>query len=52
MLENDQHIQGMWDYLSCARLQAKKFREEAEKEKQEGIQGQRQNESPAREYLE
>ena len=28
------------------------FREEAEKEKQAGIQGQWQDESPAREYLE
>ena len=38
--------------FSCERLEAKKFREDAEKEKQEGIQGQWQRESPAIEYLE
>ena len=52
MLGNDQFIQGMWEYFSLKRLKAKKFMKEAEKEKQEGIQGQWQHESPAKEYLE
>ena len=30
----DQYIQGMWKYFSCEGMKAKKFREEAEKEKQ------------------
>ena len=38
--------------IACERLKAKRFREEAEKEKQEGIQGQWQRESPAKEHLE
>ena len=42
----------MWEYFSCERFKAKKFREEAEKEKQEGIQNQWQHESRAKEYLE
>ena len=52
MLEKDQYIQGMLRVFSCARLKAKKFREDAEKEKQEGIQGRWQRESLAKEYLE
>ena len=52
MLGKVQYIQGMWEYYSCEGLKAMKFREEAEKEKQEGIQGQSQSESPANEYLE
>ena len=47
----DQYIRGMWAYFSCERLKAKKFREDAEKEKQEGIQGHWHRESPAKEYL-
>ena len=38
--------------FSCERLKAKRFREEAKKEKQEEIQGQWQRESPAKVYLE
>ena len=38
--------------LSSERFKAQKFRDEAKKEKQEGIQGQWQRESPAKEYLE
>ena len=49
MLEKDQYLQGMWEYFSFERLKAKKFMKEAEKEKQEGIQGQRQRESFAKE---
>ena len=52
MLGKDQHVRGMWEYFACERLKAKRFREEAEKEKQEGIQGQWQRESPAKEHLE
>ena len=52
MLGKDQYIRGMWEYFSCERFKAKKFREDAEKEKQEGIQGQWQHESPAKEYSE
>ena len=52
MLGKDQYIQGMLEYLSLERVNANKFMKDAEKEKQEGIQGQWQRESPAREYLE
>ena len=38
--------------LSFERTKAKKFLKDAEKEKQEGIQGQWQQEAPAKEYLE
>ena len=41
MLGKDQYIRVVWEYFSCERLKAKKFREEAEKGKQEMIQGQR-----------
>ena len=47
-VEND----GMWEHFSCERSKAKKFRELADEEKQAGIQGQWQQESPAKEYLE
>ena len=50
------YLRGMWEHFSCERSKAKKFRqladEDAAKEKQAGIQGQWQQESPAREYLE
>ena len=42
----------MWEHFSCKRSKAKKFRELADEEKQAGIQGQWQEESPAKEYLE
>ena len=43
-----------WDVgtFLCKRSKAKKFRQLADEEKQAGIQGQWQRESPAREYLE
>ena len=50
--EKDQYIQGMWEYFCCERLKAKKFLKDVEKEKQEGVQGQWQSESLAKEYLE
>ena len=46
-LGKDQYKQGMWEYFSFERLEAKRFMKEAEKEKQEGLQGQWQHESPA-----
>ena len=51
MLGKDQFVQGMWEYFTLERAKAKKFRKDAEKEKQEGIQGQWQQESPAKEFL-
>ena len=52
MLGKDQYVQGMWDHFSLERATAKKFRNDAEKEKQEGIQGRWQRESLAKEILE
>ena len=48
MFGKDQYLQGMWKYFSLERAKAKKFLKDAEKEKQEGIQGQWQHESPAK----
>ena len=42
----------MWEYISHERIRVTKLREDAEKERQAGIQGQWQHESPARVYLE
>ena len=42
----------MWEYHSRERSKVTKFREDAEKEKQEGIQGHWQRESRAKDYLE
>ena len=52
MLGKDQYRQGMWEYFSLERVITYKFMKNAEKVKQEGIQGQWQRESPAKEYLE
>ena len=52
MLGKEQYIRVMCEYYSCERMKVKKFRDEAEKEKQEGVQGPWQRESPAKEYLE
>ena len=46
------HVHGMWEYFLQERNRVKRFREQAEEEKQAGTQGQWQLESPAREYLE
>ena len=43
---------GMWEYFIFKRVEAKKIRDDAAREKQEGIQGQCQQESPFREILE
>ena len=42
----------MWEYFSLERDEAKRIRDDAAREKQEGIQGQWQQESPLREILE
>ena len=52
MMGKEQYIPEMWEYFCQERAIVKRFREEAEKERQVGIQGQGQLESPAREYLE
>ena len=46
MLGKDQFEQKMWEYFSLDRVKTKKFLEDAKKEKQEGVQGQWQQESP------
>ena len=51
MLGKDQYMREMWDYCR-ERSRVKKLREDVGKEKQAGIQGQWQRESPARTYLE
>ena len=51
-MEKNQHVRGMWEYFLRERDRVNKFREQAEEEKQAGIQGQWQLESPAKEYLE
>ena len=52
MMGTEPYLRGMWEHFSCKRSKAKMFRQQAEEEKQAGIQGQWQQESPAREYLE
>ena len=52
MMEKEPYLRGMWEHFSCERSRAKKFRQLADEEKQAGIQGQWQQESPAKEYLE
>ena len=51
-MENEQFIRGMWEYFTLKRAEAKKILEDASRERQEGIQGQWQQESPFREVLE
>ena len=52
MMEKEPYLRGMWEHFSCERSKASKYRQLADEEKQAGIQGQWQQESPAREYLE
>ena len=52
MMGKEPYLRGMWEHFSCERSKAKKFRQLADEEKQARIQGQWQQESPAREYLE
>ena len=52
MIGKEPYLRGMWEHCLQQRSRAKRFRELAEEEKQAGIQGQWQQESQAREYLE
>ena len=52
MMGKEPYVRGMWEYFLQERNRVKRFREPADEEKQAGIQGQRQHESPAREHLE
>ena len=52
MMRKEPYMRGTWEHFSCERSKAKKYRQLADEEKQAGIQGQWQQESPAKEYLE
>ena len=52
MMGKEPYLRGMWEYFLQERSRVKRFRELADEEKQAGIQGQWQQESPATEYLE
>ena len=45
-------MQEVWEYFPWERAKANQFLKDAEKEKQEGVQGHWQREFPAKEYLE
>ena len=51
-VEKCQYIREKWEYYCRERSGVKKLREDAEKERQAGIQGQWQHGSPARKSLE
>ena len=51
-VEKEPYLRGMREHFLQERSRAKRFRELADEEEQAGIQGQWQQESPAREYLE
>ena len=52
MMGKEPYLRGMWEHFLQERSRAKRFRELAVEEKQAGMQGQWQQESPAREHLE
>ena len=52
LMGKEPYVRGMWEYFLQEKSRVKKFGELAEEETQAGIQGQWQQESPAREYLE
>ena len=52
MMGKEPYVRRMWEHFLQERHRVKRFREQAEEEKQTGIQGQWQLESPARQYLE
>ena len=52
MMEKEPYLRGMWEYFLQERSRVKRFRELVDENRQAGIQGKRQQESPAREYLE
>ena len=51
-MEKEPYLRGLWEHFSCERSKAEQFRQLADQEKQAGIQGQWQQESPAKEYVE
>ena len=52
MMGEEPHVRGMWEYFLQERSRVKRFRELADEEEQAGKQGQWQQESPAKEFLE
>ena len=52
VMGNEQFLRGMWEYFTLKRADAKKILEDDSREKQEGKQGQWQQESPFKEVLE
>ena len=50
-MEKEPYLRGRWEHVSCKRSKAKKFRQLADEERQAGVQGQWEQESPAREDL-
>ena len=52
MMRREQHVREMGDQFCRERDRVNMFRKQAEEERQAGMQGQWQLESPAREYLE
>ena len=52
MMGREPYLRGMWEYFLQERSRVKRFRELADEEKQAGVQGQWQQESPSKEYLE
>ena len=52
IMGSEQFIRGMWEYFILRRAEAKKILEAAARERQEGMQGQWQQESSFREILE
>ena len=48
MMVKEQHVREIWEYVCQERARVKRFRDEAEEERQAGTQGQWQLESPAR----
>ena len=51
MMGKEPCVRGMWEYFLQERSRVKRFRELPDEEKQARIQGQRQQESTAKEYL-
>ena len=52
VMGSEQFIRGVWQYSTLKRSEVKKILDDASRERQEGIQGQWQKESPCREVLE
>ena len=52
VMGNEQFIRGVWEYFTLKRAEVKKILDDGSRERQEGIQGQWQQESPFREIME